>query len=150
MSELKSPPSQGQKHIGNRLHYKFTRLCTFYQSGTCSRGLNCSFAHSRDGLRQQPDFFKTRLCEDFRRGSCTAGPNCNFAHGSEEMKRVAHERRHLRKEPNQLPLDVRPGGASGFGGDYVEPQVIRREKSSSSNKVSKASSGHTGGVPRPL
>eukprot|EP00913_Durusdinium_trenchii_P034088 g31907.t1 len=53
------------------------------------------------------------------------------------MKRVAHERRHLRKEPNQLPLDVRPGGASGFGGDYVEPQVIRREKSSSSNKVSK-------------
>ena len=28
-------PMQGQKQIGNRLHYKFTRLCTFYQAGRC-------------------------------------------------------------------------------------------------------------------
>eukprot|EP00434_Breviolum_minutum_P020106 symbB.v1.2.017731.t1/scaffold1366.1/size123243/7 len=92
---------RAEKQIGNRQHYKFTRLCSFYKAGTCSRGLNCSFAHSELQIREQPDFYKTRLCEDFRRGKCLAGEFCQFAHGSEEMKRIAQERRSQRTAPSE-------------------------------------------------
>jgi len=97
---------RAEKQIGNRVHYKFTRLCSFYKAGTCSRGLNCSFAHSELQIREQPDFYKTRLCEDFRRGKCLAGEFCQFAHGSEEMKRIAQERRSHRKAPSEAANQV--------------------------------------------
>lgn len=108
-----------QKNIGNRQHYKFTRLCSFYQAGICSRGQNCSFAHSELQIRAQPDFYKTRLCDDFRRGKCTAGEACQFAHGSEEMKRLAQERRNLRKSP----LTNTAGGTNSGAGDVLKSQT---------------------------
>eukprot|EP00931_Biecheleriopsis_adriatica_P094162 TRINITY_DN67846_c0_g1_i1.p1 TRINITY_DN67846_c0_g1~~TRINITY_DN67846_c0_g1_i1.p1 ORF type:complete len:193 (-),score=35.23 TRINITY_DN67846_c0_g1_i1:353-931(-) len=67
-----------------------TRLCKFHLEGRCSRGTACTFAHTEDDLRKQPDYSKTRLCSLFQRtGHCWQGSACKFAHGSAEMQRHA-------------------------------------------------------------
>lgn len=73
-----------------------TKLCTmFMQSGACSYGDRCSFAHGEAELQQMPQHFgggggggffqqqrKTRLCNRFNApGGCPYGDACNFIHG---------------------------------------------------------------------
>eukprot|EP00931_Biecheleriopsis_adriatica_P015227 TRINITY_DN11761_c0_g1_i1.p1 TRINITY_DN11761_c0_g1~~TRINITY_DN11761_c0_g1_i1.p1 ORF type:complete len:307 (+),score=47.10 TRINITY_DN11761_c0_g1_i1:105-1025(+) len=68
-------------------HFKLTKLCRFYAQGTCDRGSFCTFAHTMDEVREQPDFSKTRLCHDFMKlGRCDAGSACKFAHGRKELR----------------------------------------------------------------
>lgn len=62
-----------------------TKMCKFFKEGTCTRGANCSYAHSRADLQDSPDLKKTRLCGDFINGNCF-DPQCNFAHGQDELR----------------------------------------------------------------
>jgi len=64
-----------------------TRLCTFFLQKRCRRGVHCTFAHSEEELRAQPDFYKTQLCIDFfRSGACPFGPSCRYAHNPDEVR----------------------------------------------------------------
>eukprot|EP00931_Biecheleriopsis_adriatica_P056362 TRINITY_DN3339_c0_g2_i1.p1 TRINITY_DN3339_c0_g2~~TRINITY_DN3339_c0_g2_i1.p1 ORF type:complete len:315 (-),score=45.67 TRINITY_DN3339_c0_g2_i1:106-1050(-) len=68
-------------------HLKFTQLCKFFAEGQCDRGALCTYAHTTDEVRSQPDFTKTRLCKGFMKfGRCDEGAACKFAHGREEMQ----------------------------------------------------------------
>lgn len=150
VGEFNRMSEKPQKNIGNRQHYKFTRLCSFYQAGTCSRGQNCSFAHSELQIRAQPDFYKTRLCDDFRRGKCAAGEACQFAHGSEEMKRLAQERRNLRKSP----LTNAAGGTNTGAGEVLKSQTSSLNKGEvngrSTYRTLSEVAPHPSALPNPL
>lgn len=66
-----------------------TRMCKFFSTGQCARGQACSFAHSRQELRPQPDLYKTQLCLEFgKRGKCLGGMECTFAHTAQELRSV--------------------------------------------------------------
>lgn len=62
-----------------------TTMCKFFMHGTCTKGSDCMFAHSKDELRDTPDLSKTRLCKAFEEGRCT-NVNCNYAHSQEELR----------------------------------------------------------------
>ncbi len=72
--------------ITNASHnfYK-TKLCPYFFVGKCRKGTKCSFAHSNDEIRQQPNLKKTKLCKAFQMGKCT-NADCPFAHGDVELK----------------------------------------------------------------
>lgn len=59
--------------------------CVFHARGKCTRGSNCSFAHSAEELRQLPDLRKTKLCNAFLGGQCSNN-NCSYAHGLQELR----------------------------------------------------------------
>eukprot|EP00931_Biecheleriopsis_adriatica_P099807 TRINITY_DN7455_c0_g3_i1.p1 TRINITY_DN7455_c0_g3~~TRINITY_DN7455_c0_g3_i1.p1 ORF type:complete len:214 (+),score=25.89 TRINITY_DN7455_c0_g3_i1:50-691(+) len=64
-----------------------TKLCKFHAEGRCRRGEACTFAHSTEQIRDQPNFAKTRLCAEFKRsGHCTQGSECKFAHGNGDRR----------------------------------------------------------------
>jgi hypothetical protein len=61
-----------------------TELCEiFMRLGFCSN--DCSFAHSRQELRERPRLEKTSKCKLFERGRCR-DPRCKFAHGDKELR----------------------------------------------------------------
>jgi len=65
-----------------------TKMCIFFQNGSCTRGSSCTFAHDIQSLRQKPNLCKTQLCTAFMKtGVCPAGWSCNFAHGKDEKRR---------------------------------------------------------------
>eukprot|EP00928_Gymnodinium_smaydae_P015219 TRINITY_DN15589_c0_g1_i1.p1 TRINITY_DN15589_c0_g1~~TRINITY_DN15589_c0_g1_i1.p1 ORF type:complete len:463 (+),score=56.99 TRINITY_DN15589_c0_g1_i1:31-1419(+) len=64
-----------------------TKMCNFHLAGRCSKGRECTFAHSPHELRPQVNLFKTRPCAAFvRKGACNEGKNCRFAHGVTELR----------------------------------------------------------------
>eukprot|EP00931_Biecheleriopsis_adriatica_P016199 TRINITY_DN12012_c0_g2_i1.p1 TRINITY_DN12012_c0_g2~~TRINITY_DN12012_c0_g2_i1.p1 ORF type:complete len:228 (-),score=18.98 TRINITY_DN12012_c0_g2_i1:5-688(-) len=82
-----------------------TKLCKFHAEGKCKRGESCTFAHSSEQIRDQPDFSKTRLCAAFKRvGRCTRGTDCKFAHGNDD--------RSLRFGGQALAANYNPAAAS--------------------------------------
>eukprot|EP00929_Paragymnodinium_shiwhaense_P021131 TRINITY_DN13861_c0_g1_i1.p1 TRINITY_DN13861_c0_g1~~TRINITY_DN13861_c0_g1_i1.p1 ORF type:complete len:286 (-),score=42.73 TRINITY_DN13861_c0_g1_i1:223-1080(-) len=64
-----------------------TKLCSFFEQGTCRFGETCAFAHSLDELKSTPDFRRSRLCEAFKAGHCS-DKNCSYAHGLGELRSV--------------------------------------------------------------
>jgi hypothetical protein len=59
----------------------------FRQTGRCSSGKTCQFAHSRDELRSTANVFKTKMCKFYvTTGSCSLGSGCRFAHGHDELR----------------------------------------------------------------
>lgn len=63
-------------------------MCKFHIVGMCSRGESCAFAHSREELVQQPDFYCTRICPALlRTGVCRAGDHCRHAHTQSQLRK---------------------------------------------------------------
>ena len=62
-----------------------TKICPYFLQGNCAKGDKCSFAHTKDELRETPNLCKTKLCRAFMRGKCK-NANCLFAHGEIELK----------------------------------------------------------------
>ena len=65
------------------------------ESGSCSYGDKCSFAHSEEQIRSSREqriialnpLYKTTLCKQFTEGEyCELGDNCHFAHGQDELR----------------------------------------------------------------
>eukprot|EP00931_Biecheleriopsis_adriatica_P056358 TRINITY_DN3339_c0_g1_i1.p1 TRINITY_DN3339_c0_g1~~TRINITY_DN3339_c0_g1_i1.p1 ORF type:complete len:283 (-),score=27.67 TRINITY_DN3339_c0_g1_i1:52-900(-) len=91
-------------------HLKLTKLCKFFAEGKCDRGSLCTFAHTTDEVRDQPDLTKTRLCKDFMKlGRCDEGAACKFAHGREEMQ---NRREALANFASSTPPGHRQGKAA--------------------------------------
>lgn len=66
-----------------------TKICIYNINGRCTRGVDCSFAHSKFELKQAPDLYKTRLCSRFiTMGFCPLEDNCRFAHGDSELRSI--------------------------------------------------------------
>eukprot|EP00747_Dinoflagellata_sp_TGD_P060126 gnl/TRDRNA2_/TRDRNA2_151887_c0_seq3.p1 gnl/TRDRNA2_/TRDRNA2_151887_c0~~gnl/TRDRNA2_/TRDRNA2_151887_c0_seq3.p1 ORF type:complete len:404 (+),score=46.01 gnl/TRDRNA2_/TRDRNA2_151887_c0_seq3:60-1271(+) len=72
-----------------------TQMCRFFeQSGTCSRGAQCTFAHGvheigmprGEGVPGAGNTVKMDMCKFFEsNGICARGANCNYAHGADEI-----------------------------------------------------------------
>eukprot|EP00931_Biecheleriopsis_adriatica_P099804 TRINITY_DN7455_c0_g2_i1.p1 TRINITY_DN7455_c0_g2~~TRINITY_DN7455_c0_g2_i1.p1 ORF type:complete len:214 (+),score=26.83 TRINITY_DN7455_c0_g2_i1:118-759(+) len=93
-----------------------TKLCKFHAAGKCNRGETCTYAHSTEQVREQPNFCKTRLCAVFKRsGRCTQGAECKFAHGNGD-RRLRLPRQALCAERNpatgSITSKVQTSGAS--------------------------------------
>eukprot|EP00931_Biecheleriopsis_adriatica_P057169 TRINITY_DN33906_c0_g1_i1.p1 TRINITY_DN33906_c0_g1~~TRINITY_DN33906_c0_g1_i1.p1 ORF type:complete len:264 (+),score=40.09 TRINITY_DN33906_c0_g1_i1:157-948(+) len=102
-SKSGSKKESGDLNDERRGLFKGTRLCYFYLAGACTRGANCTFAHSSQELKQQPDFTKTRLCESYQMsGGCQYGDDCKFAHGMDELRQP---RQPLDSSVTSLPVD---------------------------------------------
>ena len=73
-----------------------TQMCkNWTETGSCSYGDKCSFAHSEEQIRSgreqriisQNPLYKTQLCKMFAEEDfCELGNNCHFAHGSDELR----------------------------------------------------------------
>merc|ERR1719183_2993037 len=73
-----------------------TKLCKFYQQGTCGRGDECSFAHGAEQIQTVPDLQCTKLCPMMEStGQCTRGSKCKFAHSIEELRGLSPELRSV-------------------------------------------------------
>lgn len=80
--------SSKQKHIEAVL-WK-TTPCTFFESGCCKKGKNCTFAHGEEDTRLRPDLIKTVICSSYHRHrTCRAGDSCRFAHGPKDLRKPA-------------------------------------------------------------
>jgi len=84
-------PTQSTSNSNSMLVMNTTRnfykikMCPYFLHGKCTKGSSCTFAHSKDELREQPNLHKTKLCRAFSNGSCRKA-YCPFAHGTSELK----------------------------------------------------------------
>lgn len=60
-------------------------MCPYFLMGKCTKGTKCSFAHTKEEVREQPNLRKTKLCKEYTTGKC-CNQDCPFAHGEEELK----------------------------------------------------------------
>lgn len=63
-----------------------TKICPFLLAGHCSKGSECSYAHSQVELRDQPNLKKTKLCQLYLLNKCNMGLRCSYAHGQHELR----------------------------------------------------------------
>lgn len=65
-----------------------TKLCKFHIAGCCTRGKECAFAHSQLAIKAKPDLWRTRICPlIFTSGGCSEGSACRFAHSKRQIRR---------------------------------------------------------------
>lgn len=75
-----------------RQFYK-TKMCPMLiNTGGCSKGENCSFAHSQAELRPEADLRCTKLCRSVEEGFTCDTDNCPFAHCREELRATVEVR----------------------------------------------------------
>lgn len=91
-------------HIALPIRSPSTTLCHFFQSGTCTKGVLCTFSHdikpwapreqtqpvSVDaGRANTADFRSTVDCKFHFRGRCSQGASCPYSHGNEGNRESA-------------------------------------------------------------
>jgi len=59
----------------------------------CTRGADCTFAHSADELQPLPNLYKTKMCFDMAKNKQCQDPNCPYAHTRNELRNVVYESR---------------------------------------------------------
>jgi len=63
-----------------------TKLCKFQLRGACTRGGQCTYAHSGSEKLPEPDLRRTKLCPNLvRAGGCDQS-ECSFAHSQDELR----------------------------------------------------------------
>jgi len=81
-------------------------------SGVCSSGSSCKFAHGPEDLRSTEGFFRCGLCFfHFRHSSgCTQGKGCRHAHSVDELRvrRQQASRRGGQARPSPPPVAAAP------------------------------------------
>eukprot|EP00931_Biecheleriopsis_adriatica_P099805 TRINITY_DN7455_c0_g2_i2.p1 TRINITY_DN7455_c0_g2~~TRINITY_DN7455_c0_g2_i2.p1 ORF type:complete len:214 (+),score=31.77 TRINITY_DN7455_c0_g2_i2:118-759(+) len=107
-----------------------TKLCKFHAAGKCNRGETCTYAHSTEQVREQPNFCKTRLCAVFKRsGRCTQGAECKFAHGNgDRLVRLRGQSLSAERNPatGSITSEAQTSGASQLNSSAHE-QAARPE-----------------------
>mmetsp|Transcript_26032 Transcript_26032/g.69206 ORF Transcript_26032/g.69206 Transcript_26032/m.69206 type:complete len:499 (-) Transcript_26032:466-1962(-) len=65
-----------------------TKMCMFFLTGSCGRGGQCKFAHSKDELKAPPDLRCTKLCPvQAQTGNCSEA-GCAFAHDRTQLRKL--------------------------------------------------------------
>jgi len=121
-----------------------TKMCNFFQLGTCTKGEGCTYAHgahelsaggqrasaatsyattsaysapAATGFGAAPQFsgqVKKKLCQFFELNSCTKGDQCQYAHGAHEIGTPAPQ-----VAPTLIawtPPNLGKGAGNGLGG----------------------------------
>jgi len=93
--KVEMPPGPPKHMQRNKFHK--TRLCSFFEKGSCHKGSRCNFAHGDAELQPIPDLHCTKLCPRLIEcGECDE-EQCTFAHSNEELrtynKELAQNRR---------------------------------------------------------
>jgi len=80
--------TESLKNVEPGVFYK-TKICPWFSKGKCTYGRACSFAHTLEELRPQPNLYKIRMCPTLiNTGSCTQQLNCRYAHNVSELQRT--------------------------------------------------------------
>jgi len=70
-----------------RKQFNKTKMCSFFRSGECKYGADCTYAHDASDLTIAPDLTKTTMCVEWQRGCCQKKiEDCQFAHGTEDLR----------------------------------------------------------------
>mmetsp|Transcript_111136 Transcript_111136/g.314474 ORF Transcript_111136/g.314474 Transcript_111136/m.314474 type:complete len:147 (+) Transcript_111136:2-442(+) len=78
------PPRQRQQ-----LFMK-TQPCRFFAKGWCRSGIDCTFAHNLEEMRECPDLTKTSICHRWARHQCPrSARECRYAHGAGDLRRAS-------------------------------------------------------------
>eukprot|EP00811_Abedinium_folium_P001278 NODE_11168_length_1303_cov_6.784864.p1 GENE.NODE_11168_length_1303_cov_6.784864~~NODE_11168_length_1303_cov_6.784864.p1 ORF type:complete len:356 (+),score=50.25 NODE_11168_length_1303_cov_6.784864:146-1213(+) len=88
MAPSTCPPPMKRETVREGTIYKRTRICVYYESGTCRHGSNCTYAHGREELQPQTNLSCTKFCRAMQlKGECS-DPNCRYAHTKKERRRL--------------------------------------------------------------
>lgn len=141
--------TNGQSHAWRSLfrkQFNKTKMCSFFRSGECKYGADCTYAHDANDLTIAPDLTKTTMCDEWQKGCCQKkAEDCQFAHGTEDLRvtpafgasflRKRSQKIHQQQEqngPNQenLFLDGNryAGVASSIEGHLGDKKKKRRSK----------------------
>eukprot|EP00747_Dinoflagellata_sp_TGD_P168414 gnl/TRDRNA2_/TRDRNA2_194728_c0_seq1.p1 gnl/TRDRNA2_/TRDRNA2_194728_c0~~gnl/TRDRNA2_/TRDRNA2_194728_c0_seq1.p1 ORF type:complete len:365 (-),score=71.56 gnl/TRDRNA2_/TRDRNA2_194728_c0_seq1:45-1139(-) len=131
--------------FGDSSAYVKTKMCTFFAKGMCTRGVQCTFAHSPDELKAPApgagkatgkgkfsmpganSGYKTRLCMNWEQmGSCPRGATCTFAHGAQELQASpAALAAAVADAPAASPAAA-TGGASDFDSTFAQLNAMMK------------------------
>ena len=110
-----------------------TRLCRFFGSNKCSKGTECSHAHSREELVERPNLRKTSLCRHWiASGQCERESKCTYAHGEHELRTrgVTADARTLSASSSTNPEHITK---SGRVSERVTESIFRKSGLNSVN-----------------
>jgi len=120
----KSAEAHGVSTAQRRGKFYKTKMCKFYETGACTRGYECVYAHSMCELQQVPDLRKSELCAQFTfAGSCNKGDACRFAHGTKELRQESETTKHPSRA-QQLPCGANCDSPNDCRGVVYQP-VLR-------------------------
>jgi len=134
--EVKEPPPIPKHMLRNKFHK--TRLCVYFESGSCHKGTHCNFAHGGADMQPLPDLHRTKLCTTLLQYGICNEINCTFAHSQEELRGYSRDgQRHVSfvDEPdNTMTQHCAPPGTfqGGFGqGEPPPPEPDNDDDDSS-------------------
>lgn len=79
----------GTSPPGPRDRFLKTKICMFFQRGSCSKQESCSYAHAVEELTALPDLLRTKMCKAAAAGQrCSAEGSCRFAHSEKELRQA--------------------------------------------------------------
>jgi len=109
--------TNGQSHAWRSLfrrQFNKTKMCSFFRSGECKYGADCTYAHDVNDLTIAPDLTKTTMCVEWQRGCCQKKTeDCQFAHGTEDIRVTpAFGASFLRKRSQKISQQQEQNGNS--------------------------------------
>lgn len=112
--------SNGKQQTG--AIFNKTRMCTFHFAGRCSKGVSCTFAHTKEELVPLPDLSCTKLCPVlFSKGSCEDG-TCRFAHSRFERREFSPDSSNDGQNASNQQFNSAFPQAWYFGGEAFNEQ----------------------------
>ncbi|ETB62472.1 hypothetical protein YYC_01038 [Plasmodium yoelii 17X] len=72
--------------IPRKKQFYKTKMCPWFFSGRCDRGIDCLFAHSQEELNPIPDLSFTSLCPLAKKSGLCKNENCSYAHSVCELR----------------------------------------------------------------
>ncbi|CRH00413.1 zinc finger protein, putative [Plasmodium relictum] len=72
--------------IPRKKQFYKTKMCPWFFSGRCDRGVDCLFAHSQDELNPIPDLSFTSLCPLAKKSGLCKNEKCSYAHSVCELR----------------------------------------------------------------
>jgi hypothetical protein len=87
-------------------HYNYgSKLCSFFAEGSCQKGDQCSFAHSKTEVQFHPKVYKTQACNRFVGSRYCGNKLCAFYHSFDDGSDDS-------RKPPDAPLEANSPGAS--------------------------------------
>ncbi|KOB86983.1 hypothetical protein PFDG_02959 [Plasmodium falciparum Dd2] len=72
--------------IPRKKQFYKTKMCPWFFSGRCDRGMECLFAHSQGELNPIPDLSFTSLCPLTKKSGLCKNEKCSYAHSVCELR----------------------------------------------------------------